>query len=256
MKPLLDGPGREVLARFARSSVLVALDFDGTLAPIVADRDAAGMRPRTRALLAGVCRRYPCAVISGRARADVAARLEGVEVRHIVGNHGLEAEEAAPELGRQVRQASEARRRLEEALGGSPGIEIEDKGLSLAVHYRRAPREDEAREAILGALALLGEAVRVTPGKLVFNVLPDGARHKGTAVEELRRRLGVERVIFVGDDVTDEDAFALEGAEWLLGVRVGESAESKATYFLRDQGEMDELLVELLRLRAEPAVPG
>ena len=256
MKPLFEGPGLEILARFARSGVLVALDFDGTLSPIVADRGAAVMRPRTRTLLAGVCDRYPCAVISGRARADVAARLEGVAVRHIVGNNGLEADEAAPELERQARQVSEARRRLEGALGGAEGIEIEDKGLSLAVHYRRAPREDEAREAILAALAPLGEAVRVTPGKRVFNVLPDGARHKGTAVEELRRRLGVERVIFVGDDVTDEDVFALGGAEWLLGVRVGESGESKAAYFLRDQGEMDELLAELLRLRAGAAVPG
>lgn len=256
MKPLLDGPALEVLSRFARSSVLVALDFDGTLAPIVADRGAAVMRPRTRTLLAGVCERYPCAVISGRARADVASRLEGVDVRHIVGNHGLEVEEASPEHGRQVRQVREARRLLGEALEGEPGIEIEDKGLSLAVHYRRAPREDEARDAILGALALLGDAIRVTPGKRVFNVLPDGARHKGTAVEELRRRLGVERVIFVGDDVTDEDVFALEGAVWLLGVRVGESGESKAAYFLRDQEEMDELLVELLRLRADEAVPG
>src|SRR5688572_28246449 len=78
------------LAEFASSNVLVAFDYDGTLAPIVADPALARMRPGTRRLLASVARRYPCVVISGRARHDVLSRVGGVPVWHVSGNHGLE----------------------------------------------------------------------------------------------------------------------------------------------------------------------
>ncbi|MFN2377480.1 MAG: trehalose-phosphatase, partial [Candidatus Binatia bacterium] len=90
MIPILGDEGRGRLADLARSKVLLAFDFDGTLAPIVADRDAAFLRPTTRELLARVCTLYPCAVITGRGREDVSARLLGMGMKHLVGNHGLE----------------------------------------------------------------------------------------------------------------------------------------------------------------------
>ncbi|HKU43339.1 MAG TPA: trehalose-phosphatase, partial [Polyangiales bacterium] len=71
MKHVLSRENREVLAQLARTRVLLAFDYDGTLAPIVAQRDRAHMRARTRRLLARVCALYPCAVISGRSRLDV-----------------------------------------------------------------------------------------------------------------------------------------------------------------------------------------
>ena len=78
------------LAEFASSNVLVAFDYDGTLAPIVSDPAVARMRPGTRRLLIAVARRYPCVVISGRARQDVVRRVGGIPVWHVSGNHGLE----------------------------------------------------------------------------------------------------------------------------------------------------------------------
>ena len=78
MKSLLAPQNRSVLRRLVRGRVLLAFDFDGTLAPIVADPPAARLRPRTRRLLAEVARKYPCVVISGRSRADVARRLTGI----------------------------------------------------------------------------------------------------------------------------------------------------------------------------------
>ena len=90
MADILASRNHLVLARFARSNLLVAFDYDGTLAPIVQAPDRARMRPTTRRLLRSVTERYPCMVISGRARADLIRRLGDLPVEHVSGNHGLE----------------------------------------------------------------------------------------------------------------------------------------------------------------------
>ena len=90
MKHLLAADQRGVIERLAASKTLLAFDFDGTLSPIVSDRDAAGMRAQTRAHFAALCRLYPTAVISGRARRDAQSRVHGLRVKYVVGNHGLE----------------------------------------------------------------------------------------------------------------------------------------------------------------------
>jgi trehalose 6-phosphate phosphatase len=90
MKHALSRRTSDVLAQLASKRALLAFDFDGTLAPIVADRDRAVMRRRTRTLFGAVCELYPCAVISGRARHDVASRPGKIDVKHVVGNHGIE----------------------------------------------------------------------------------------------------------------------------------------------------------------------
>ena len=97
---------------------------------------------------------------------------------------------------------------------------IEDKGLSLAVHYRGARRKKEARALILDAAAGLGD-VRLVGGKQVLNVLPAGAPGKGQALERARARLGCDTAVYVGDDETDEDVFALDQPGRLLAIRVG-----------------------------------
>jgi trehalose 6-phosphate phosphatase len=240
------------LAPLAGARVLLAFDFDGTLAPIVADREGAAMRRRTGALLAAAAALYPCAVISGRARGDVAARLGAAGVKHVVGNHGLEH---GPEISELVREVADVRPLLAAALAAHPGIEIEDKGSSLALHYRAAPRKRAAREAIRGALAALPRPMRLVPGKLVANVVPAGAGDKGTALLELREREGAEVALYVGDDVTDEDVFALDQPGRLLAMRVGRSARSAARYYLRDQREIDRLLAHVIELRGGAPAP-
>jgi trehalose 6-phosphate phosphatase len=245
MRHVLARMNRGVLERFAASRTLLAFDFDGTLAPIVADRDRAAMRHSTRRLLEELARRYPCVVISGRSRGDVGRRLRGVPLAGVVGNHGLEPRHAMAREGRAVRRWARA---LEERLGGIPGVVIEDKGLSLAVHFRGARRKREARGRILTAAAALGD-VRLVGGKLVLNVLPAGAPGKGRALERARARLGCDASVYVGDDETDEDVFALEAPARLLGIRVGRSAGSAAGYFIRTQAEIDRLLRSFLAFR-------
>lgn len=243
MRWILSRPGRAALARVAGRRPLVALDFDGTLAPIVRDPARAAMRPRTRELLRRLAARYPCVVISGRALADLRQRLRGSGVRRAVGNHGGEPSRQGRALRARVRSW---RAGLERRLRGLAGVTIEDKGLSLAIHYRHARPRAAAESAVRAAAARLAGA-RIVGGKCVVNVVPRRAPNKGVALEAARRRLRRACAIYVGDDDTDEDAFALGASGRLLGIRVGRKPASKARYYLRAQSEVDVLLAVLVR---------
>lgn len=252
MMNVLAARNRALLQQFAWSRVLLAFDYDGTLAPIVNRPDAARMRTRTQALLETVAERYPCAVISGRARADTRRRVRGVRLVEVVGNHGLEP---GSDPRRAAAVAGHWAARLEHELRGLRGVVVEDKGPSVAVHYRRARVKRAARRAIAAAIRGLGPGVRSLPGKLVVNVLPVGAPHKGLALQRLRARVGADTAIYVGDDGTDEDVFSLDEPGRLLSIRVGPSARSAAPYYVRNQAEVDRLLAALASLRA-PAAAG
>lgn len=247
MKDILQAAGRAALRDFVADSVGVVLDFDGTLAPIVSDPQAAAMRPRTRALVGRVAERYPTAILSGRTQEDVAARVKGLPIGYIVGNHGAEWA-WTPYNGRRIAERICAwHAALRTRLADVDGVVIEDKRYSLALHYRRARKRTEARTRILAALRELRGLV-VTEGKAVVNVLAVEAPDKGAALASLQRRLGCARVIFVGDDANDEAAFAAS-SERVLTVRVGARRGSRASYFLRSQMQIDAFLELLARAR-------
>jgi trehalose 6-phosphate phosphatase len=245
MRDLLARANRDVLETFARSRTLLAFDFDGTLAPIVTDPDRAAMRPSTRRLLRQVAKLYPCVVISGRSRSDVVRRVRGVRLAEVIGNHGIEPWHAAAAAHRRVRGWIPL---LKERLGGIQGVVIEDKGLSLAIHYRSSREKRKARARILAAAGRLG-GVRLLGGKQVLNVLPGGAPHKGLALERARARLGCDTAVYVGDDETDEDVFALDRPDKLLAIRVGRKRDSAAAYCIRTRAEIDRVLESLLACR-------
>ena len=235
-----------VLARFAASDVLVALDYDGTLAPIVSMPRKARMRPRTRQLLAAVAKRYPCVVISGRSRDDVSARVSSAPVWHVAGNHGLEP------WGEEASYADRVRRwvrKLHGLLEGVEGVAVEDKTYSVTVHYRRAKHKDRVRRVVAQAVRDLRGA-RVVGGSEAVNVVPRGAPHKGEALERARRLLACDTAIYVGDDETDEDAFGAARSDRLLSVRIGNARRSRAAYRLKDQRQIDRFLRALLTLRS------
>jgi trehalose 6-phosphate phosphatase len=246
MKYLLSRANAGLLAELAGRRVLLAFDFDGTLAPIVSARTRAGMRPRTQALFGKVCALYPCAVISGRSWKDVRERVAEPRVKYFVGNHGLEPGRNLASFERVTRAMTPL---LASALEFERGVEIEDKRYSVAVHYRRAVRRRKARAAIEAAVRALPEPMRIIGGKLVVNVVPAGAPHKGDALAKLQRKERAECTLFVGDDVTDEDAFELK-VPGFIGVRVGRASRSAAAYYVRDQGEIDSLLCVLRDLRS------
>lgn len=208
------------------------------------------MRPQTRELFSRVCRLYPTAVISGRSQGDVRGRLAPAPTKYVVGNHGIEP-------GRSMREAERISARvrgpLQAALHRVPGVDVEDKRYSLAVHYRRSRNKRLARAAILRAIAALPEPMRVLSGKLVLNVLPEHAPNKGHALLSLRSAEGADVALYVGDDVTDEDVFGIDQPGRLLSVRVGDSRGSAAHYYLRKQAEVDRLLAVLAKLRENSA---
>ena len=246
---ILSGEGLVAIHEAAARRALLVFDFDGTLAPIVPDRGTARMRDATCVLLRAVALAYPTAIVSGRERADVALRVARVPLVAIVGNHGAEATTRPIDARLRGRVQAWAAALLE-ALSDLAGIELEDKGLTLAVHYRRSPDTGEARRRILLAAAALPRA-RVFGGHAVVNVCPAEEPTKGEAVEDLVGRLRAPGAVYVGDDVTDEDAFASPAVS--LSIRVGRSEESAARYFLDGQDDVDALLRALMTARTDHA---
>ncbi len=245
MKAILSEDARGLLDGLARERALLVFDFDGTLAPIVERPADAVIRATTRSLLRVVALLYPCAVVSGRSRADLAPRLEGIPLVAFAGNHGAEA--GFGPVDRTPCPAVRAwRETLQAALHGVRGVEIEDKGLSIAIHYRRAPDAAGAQRRVRAAAEAL-EGARIFGGLAVVNVAPADAPDKGAAVEEILQRVGRRRVLYVGDDVTDEQAFAAESVS--VSVRIGASERSAARFYLPEQSAVDALLAALVAAR-------
>ncbi len=251
MKDVLHRRHRAALARYVGAGagrpaqVLIAFDYDGVLAPLVKKPSGAVMRAGTRALLRRLTRHYPVAVVSGRAWKDVAAFVNGLSPT-IVGNHGFELGRPVPVPASVARQVRRWRRRLEQALAGVEGVHFEDKRSTLAVHYGLSRVWRHTERAVYEAANQL-EGTRLIPGKKVLNVLPHDFPSKGDAVRALVARLGCDGAVYVGDDVTDEDAFAV-GAPLVFGVHVGKGP-SLAPWCLRAQADIDRFLRVLLSYR-------
>ena len=201
----------DLLAQLAASPerAAILLDVDGTLAPIVARPEDAGVPPETRAELERLAERYALvACVSGRASADAAATV-GVERLVYVGTHGLELE---PEAERWAGALHE--------FAAGVTWPAEDKGLSVSFHYRGALDEEAARRELEGvAAAARAAGLRARFGRKVLELLPPIEANKGTAIRRLLSERELRRALYAGDDTTDLDAFAaLDGLE--LAVRV------------------------------------
>ena len=246
--------------------LVLLLDFDGTLAPIVERPEMAEMPERTRRALERLMAMpgVTAAVVSGRGLADVRERAALGDVAY-AGNHGMEIEGAG--LHRIHPEAAAARPELEAAaarimadLEGIDGAFVEDKGLTLSIHYRMAPEQEATvREIVLEATD--GRAgLTVTEGKMVIEVRPRVEWDKGRAVLFLLEQMRPPQdapILYLGDDRTDEDAFrALHG--WSAaaeGVLIAESppADSAASSHLRDPAEVGALFEALADAASSPA---
>ncbi|MBK5254939.1 MAG: trehalose-phosphatase [Vicinamibacteria bacterium] len=245
MKNILAADQRGLLAPFAWSDTLLAFDFDGTPAPIVTEPSRAALRPLTRDLLRQVAALYPCAVISGRALPDLTRRVGGLGLRGLVGNHGVEPFGATRMIHKRI---LDWRPQFEDALRDERGVAIEDKTYSLAIHFRYSRAKKRVRAKVEEVASGL-ERARLIGGIEVMNVVPTDAPHKGMALERERRRLSCDTAIYIGDDETDEDVFALDQPGRLLTVRVGPKSTSRANFYIRSQADIDSFLSALIRLR-------
>jgi trehalose 6-phosphate phosphatase len=218
------------LARIARAPLEMALflDVDGTLLHIAATPDAVTIERTTLDLLGRVHRATGggLALITGRPIGDI-DRLFAPLALLVAGQHGFERRDAAGAVHRHARPAPQlaaTRARLAAFGHEHPGVLIEDKGLTLAVHYRLAPQAEPKLAALAAALAAeSGGTLAVQRGKMVFELLPAG-RDKGTAIAEFmdeapfRGRMPV----FLGDDVTDEYGFSIVNGLGGVSVKVGD----------------------------------
>jgi len=246
---LLSRHSLETLAAFVNGNVLLAFDFDGVLAPIVQVRERAHLRARTRGLLIRVAESCPTIVVSGRQLSDLTPRLEGVPLQMVFGNFGHEPPPLDhPPSHVVARWVTD----LEQRFSGEPGVVVEDKRFSVAVHYRQSPHPIHARRIIEHELRDIRGA-RVLQGAMAMMLVPTGGPTKGSTLQAARRRLGCDRAVYVGDDGTDEDAFESAGPERLLSVKVGPGL-TQARFRLDNQAHIDRLLVRILAAR-RPAVP-
>ena len=238
----------------ARSRLLLMLDYDGTIAPIVSDPAAAWPLNQAReALLALAARRdrIDVAIISGRGIAEL-ARLLGVSRGiYLAGVHGLEITDpdgryevvAGPEDA--LPQLEMVRRWLHEQVRGGAGLTVEDKRLALALHYRNADPAIARRlvDEFENFVAREAGHLIIKRGKQVSEAAPRGA-DKGAAVKRLVERMGGSVPVYFGDDLTDEDAFrALAGRG--LSVMVEGEGESAALYRVESPAAVAAILGEL-----------
>lgn len=253
MTPLFSTEGRDELKRLARGSTLYAFDFDGTLAPIVADPAHARAADRVTLPLSRLASRVPVAVVSGRAQRDLIERLP-CEIAYLVGNHGNEGLPAQPDGEALAAACRRWRAELEPLFRGpaADGIRIEDKGVSLSLHYRAAPDPTAASAFLRAAAHRLYPPATVIDGKMVLNLLPPGAMTKFEALQLLVEHEGVDNVFFVGDDDTDEIVFARAPRHWTT-VRIDPPADSAARFSLNEQASIEILLAHLLAEHTEQA---
>jgi trehalose 6-phosphate phosphatase len=229
------------LARLAaepgRTAIL--LDVDGVLAPIQPRPEQAYVTAEARSEVARLAGRYALvACISGRTGED-AKRIVGVEGALYVGAHGLELEPEAAAWAERIHEFAR-------------GVDwpVEDKGLTVSLHYREAEDEEAALE-YLQEVADRARDAGLLPrfGRKVLELRPPIDAHKGTAVRRLLSERGLSRALYAGDDTTDVDAFsALEGLEFALRVAVSsDEAPDELVEGADVVVESPAALVELLR---------
>ncbi|MEM8948166.1 MAG: trehalose-phosphatase [Pseudomonadota bacterium] len=235
----------------------ICLDYDGTLTPIVDRPELALLSDRMRRTLAGLAEIATVAIVSGRDLRDI-RRLVALDGLYYSGSHGFEiggpdqTEQAAEHGAEYLPLLDAAERALRERLTDIDGVLVERKRLSVAVHYRLVAEADhENVKKITDEVVAAHPGLRRTLGKMVYDLQPDIDWHKGKAVASLLKALGLDGddvlPLYIGDDVTDEDAFR-EIRDRGFGIVVrGARRSTFATLALVDTDEVQMFLEALLQ---------
>lgn len=238
----------DVVCHLKRKRPAVFLDYDGTLTPIVERPELAVISEEMRQTVRDLARYCTVAIVSGRDRQDV-ERLTGIKDIYYAGSHGFDI--AGP-AGRKMefQQGSDylpaldkAEKALHERLDRIEGAQVERKKFAIAVHFRRvaALQRSEVEGAVDEVLAQ-SKGLRKTGGKMIFELRPDIDWDKGKALSWLMRKLDLDRrdvvPIYLGDDLTDEDALR-EIENRGIGILVRDEARpTHARYALEDTAEV------------------
>lgn len=237
-----------LLPALLRRRPLLAFDFDGTLAPIVARPADAMTAPGLAGLLSILSTRLPVAVISGRARDDLQRRL-GFTPTHAVGCHGAEDADDPDATLRRSRALDGLREvvRARSAMLADAGVTVEDKGAALALHHRLAPSRARAERAIRTTLAMVPPGIDTFGGKRVVNAVAAGSPDKAASLRTLVQRHHAGAALFAGDDLNDEPVFRSAPPDWLT-LRMGRTdACTAARWRLDGPTDLARLLQQLAR---------
>jgi trehalose-phosphatase len=237
--------------------ILLLLDYDGTLTPIAETPEKAVISKEAKELLQKLSGSSYCAlgIISGRPVEDV-KNIVGIRDIIYAGNHGLEIEgpkikfesQVPPRLKSVIRNIAEE---MPKRLSVINGVLIEDKGLTLSIHYRLVDRKDmpafeQIFSEVTGPYIICGK-IKISSGKEVYEIKPPVKWDKGKVVLWLMARqqfASAEKMVFpvyIGDDITDEDAFKVLKEKGLT-VFVGEPGSSIADYYLKNTEEVTRFL--------------
>lgn len=243
----------------AGTRLCCCLDFDGTLAPIVEEPDAAAPTAANEAAVASLAAdpAVSTAIVSGRALVDVRDRIDGPEI--YAGNHGLELERndsvaVHPVARKRAARIDEVCGILESVLEPIPNARIENKRLTGTVHYRSVPpgmRPIVQRRTHAVVDRFGGDALEVSSGKRILEIGPSIPWGKGNAVALIAADMPPGSVpIYIGDDVTDESAFRTVEPDG-IGIRVGGDEPSAASYRLDSPDAVARFLEWLESITAE-----
>src|SRR3989441_5784287 len=254
------GESEALAQRFAGKRSAVFLDYDGTLTPIRDRPEDAVISDSMREAVRSLTKRVPVVVVSGRDR-RVVQELMGLDNLIVAGSHGFDIWSPAGGFIQREEGASfegllrEVEARLRAELADIPGALVEPKKSSVAAHFRLVAEEHRSRvkEIVDAILSEHPEELKVTPGKMVFEIQPRLDWDKGKAVLYLLEALDLDRddvvPVYLGDDITDEDAFrALVGRGIFVGSADDPETAGRTTaadYVLNTIGEVEEFLNRL-----------
>lgn len=202
----------DALALLRRPPAALFADIDGTIAPIVPEPSAAAVLPEARDALAALAGHVRIVVLTGRSAAD-ARTMVGLDAAVYSGNHGAEwlirgERSVEPAAAAYIAPLREVARAAERAIG-TDSVWVEDKEVSLSVHYRNAPDPVAARAEILAFMDANAAGMAVREGKMIVEVRPPVALSKGEAARSYVRRKRIASALVIGDDRTDAEAFAV-----------------------------------------------
>ncbi len=230
---------------------ILCLDYDGTLTPIVHDYTKAIISEEMRGLVHELAKKIPVAIISGRDVPFVQQHM-GLQEAYYAGSHGFEIvgpneyRHELKEANRALPILAQVENEMREYVATMPGVEIERKKFAMAVHFRKVKEEDQpAVQQKVQEVLDRNKELKAGKGKMLLELKPAVDWHKGKALEMIVKQLdpsGEAIVAFIGDDVTDEDAFRALKKDG-LGIFVGMHDEpTAANYRLEDVEKVGEFL--------------
>ena len=240
---ILTPEGHEALRQLSQKKTVYCFDFDGTLAPIIQNPAESVLSNEIKQKLLQIQKLFPVAIISGRSLLDL-SRIIDFKCNFMVGNHGIEDKNNAnimSECKNITKKWIENLSHIFQVENLNSHFSIDDKEFSVTLHYKKGTNLDKLHTI----LDKLTPAPRIIAGKLVFSLLPDFGKDKGTAILDLMHKNNFTHALFIGDDVTDEDVFKLEN-ENILTIHVGNNPKSDAKFCLEEQTKIDVLLDKIL----------